>query len=224
MRERRWVNPYIERLPALQSLITGNPDGPLADQEIAHIRSLCAAVPLVFVELGSGSGGHLIGQAQRHPDALWIGVELRFKRLVRTAEKAIERGLTNVHVVRTDGLCLDTVLLSDSIDALYVNFPDPWDKRRWKKHRLLSTESLTRIFPLLRSGAEVRFKTDHQGYFEDVLAAVSEHEGFVLTAVSRDLHRSHLVQENVVTEFEQLFLHQGLPIYYLSARRHSGHS
>jgi tRNA (guanine-N7-)-methyltransferase len=219
MRERRWVNPYIERLPALQALIIGNPDGPLSEPEIERVRSLCAVAAAVSVELGSGSGGHLIGQAQRHSGVLWLGVELRFKRLVRTAEKAIEQGLTNVQVVRTDGLALDTVLEPQSINALYVNFPDPWDKRRWKKHRLLSAEALTRLYPLLRSGAEIHFKTDHQGYFEDVLAALSEHGGLTLTAISRDLHRSELVQDNVVTEFEQLFLQQGLPIYYVSACR-----
>ncbi len=217
--DRRWVNPYVHKLGKVSSSVVGSDRPALSEDEVSRLRERLATASRAYVELGSGSGIHLIEQANRHRDALWVGFELRFKRVVRTAEKALERGIENLLVVRTDALTIQEILPPQSLDGVFVNFPDPWDKRRWKKHRLLGEESIKHVHALLKPGGKLSFKTDHRGYFEDVLSSIHSGGLFDLDTVSLDLHRSELVSDNVVTEFEQLFVNQGLPIFCLKASR-----
>ena len=92
-------------------------------------------------------------------------------------------------------------------------------KKRWRKHRVLSDESLVRLHGLLRKGGKISFKTDHREYFEEVVSAAHASGLFSVEHLSLDLHASDLVSSNVVTEFELLFLSQKLPIHLLQLRK-----
>ncbi len=167
-----------------------------------HLRARCAR--------------HL-ALAERHPASECVGVELRYKRAVRTIEKAQSRGLTNVSVIHVDARRIEQLFDSASITGLFVNFPDPWAKKHQRKHRLLAPWLLDTAARLLVSGGELAAKTDHAEQFDTFLALLEKDDRFRLQWVTRDLHRSEHAHENIQTEFETLFRHQGLPVYGLRA-------
>ncbi|MFN8389487.1 MAG: tRNA (guanosine(46)-N7)-methyltransferase TrmB [Bdellovibrionota bacterium] len=167
-----------------------------------------------IVELGSGSGNHLIGLAARHPHASCFGFEIRYKRSVRTIQKADRAGRANVFVFRADANSLVDHFAPSSIAAVYVNFPDPWERKRERKHRLLGDRLLGMVYQSLVPSGFLAVKTDHREYFETFLTCVGEDPRFQVVAQSRDLHRSELMSDNIETEFEALFRSQGLPVHY----------
>jgi tRNA (guanine-N7-)-methyltransferase len=217
--ERRWVNPYIGRLDTVREQLIGSETLELSSDERDQLTRTCSSWTSTFLELGSGSGAHLLEQAERHGDALWVGVELRFKRLVRTVEKAQKKGIQNLVVVRADGMCISELFGGESLDGVFINFPDPWDKRRWRKHRMLGEELLSQLATLLKEGGILSFKTDHRDYFDEVLSAIQRTGRFSIDITSLDLHQSPFAKDNIMSEFEQLFAAKGLPIFHLRASR-----
>ena len=180
-----------------------------------------ARAPQLIVELGSGSGRHLIDLAVRNPDACCVGIELRYKRAVRTIEKAEHQGVDRVFVLRTDGKQLSTLFPKRSIDTLHVNFPDPWEKRKRWKHRLLSTWLLEASRELLKPDGVLSVKTDHLDYFLAFRADVDAAPWMEVVFETRDLHRDVPMEGVVLTEFESLFRSQGLPICHAKLKLRS---
>ncbi len=173
----------------------------------------------LVVELGSGSGQHLISLGARYPNSCIVGFELRYKRAVRTIEKSIKCGVENVFVARASALNLSKLVPAGTVSQLYVNFPDPWsDKRRWKKHRLLNDETLSMIATCLAPDGIFRYKTDHRDSFDDVVQRLKAHQDYTIYGITLDLHHSPFLQDNLLTEFEEMFRAQGLPIYFVEAR------
>ena len=181
-------------------------------EDKAKLRELCQDKELC-VEIGSGSGAHLLGLATRYPDKLCIGFEILYKRAYRTIEKAIQHGLDNIIVLRTEGQLIEELFETGQIEQLYILFPDPWAKIRWQKNRILSPGTLDAASRLLGSNGKFIVKTDHQEYFDWFLSHVSNQTFFEINKMSRDLHKSEFIEENIETEFEGLFLSQNLPIY-----------
>ena len=216
-------NPYRSRVREFPGrLFTFEDDA--ADR--AALAALVERSPELIVELGSGSGRHLIDLAVRHPEANCVGIELRYKRAVRTIEKAERQGVDRVYVLRTDGKQLVGLFPSSSIDTLHVNFPDPWEKRKRWKHRLLSTWLLEAARELLKPEGTLSVKTDHLDYFLAFRADVDAAPWMEVAFESRDLHRDVLhngdgATGTVLTEFESLFCSQGLPIYHAKLRLRS---
>jgi tRNA (guanine-N7-)-methyltransferase len=176
----------------------------------------------VVVELGSGSGEHLIAQALRAPDTLHIGFELRFKRVFRTAEKSEEALADNMIVLQGDATVLPQMFKPGSLAGIYVNFPDPWAKPRQRKHRLLNTNFLDTILTHLTPGGFFSFKTDHREYFLSTVELLRTKENCVTSFYSEDLAAditSEYSKNNIPTEFERMFRSQGLPIHQVVVHR-----
>ena len=213
-----WKNPYIDKTsehegvlyPFLKSI-------EFSENEQISFSKTIQNTKKIYLEFGSGSGGHLIDLAQANPDTLCIGFEIRYKRIVRTAEKAKEKGIKNIMLLRARAEHFPKYFQERKIDNVYVNFPDPWSKKKWKKHRLLSDEFLQSISKSLVNSGAFLYKTDHREYFEATLKLLQQASYFDLTAHSFDLYNSEYLSGNIKTEFEKLFLSKEQPIHYLRA-------
>lgn len=172
----------------------------------------------VFVEIGSGSGSHLNELAKQNPDAAAFGFEIRFKRSVRTIEKAKKEEINNSYILRTNGEYIDQIFPPTSVDTIYINFPDPWAKKRQKKNRILQPKFYEKIRPILKANGALSFKTDHEEYFQSILAQLKDCPFFDVIEETSDLYASKYLENNIATEFESLFLSQSLPIHYLKAK------
>ncbi len=180
--------------------------------------SVPASSGRVHLEIGCGSGRYLIEWAQENPKDSFIGLELRYKRLVLAAKKIEQQTISNIILMREHGEFIDEYLPHNSLDCMHINFPDPWSKKAHRKHRILSAEFLSRILPLFRSKGELRFKTDHLEYFETVTDIIQNFETYKIVEFSKNLHQSGYNAKNILTEFEMLFKSKGNPpIGYLKA-------
>lgn len=209
------MNLYRARIATYPDRIFLGTGGEDEQQRFERIR---AGYSRCYVELGSGSGGHAIALAERDPQLAMVGFELRFKRAVRTIEKAEQRGLNNVFVFRTRGEGIQRYFLPQTIDGLYVNFPDPWEKKHQRKHRILSPWLLDAAAELLAKDGFLSVKTDHEEYFDSFTLHLAADSRFQVCQSSRNAHAEAATIHSPCTEFESMFIAQGLPIYYVQAR------
>ena len=173
----------------------------------------------LHIEIGCGSSRYMIKWALENSQDFFIGLELRYKRLVLAAKKIQKQNIQNILLLRERGEFLDEYLTHKCIGCLHINFPDPWSKKAKRKHRILSSEFLTKMNPYFCSGGEFRFKTDHLEYFKTVTETLEQLEFYEIDQHTEDLHQSYYDKENILTEFELLFKSKGNPpIGYLRAR------
>ena len=213
-----WENQYIQLVTTKPDVIIPEHDRELPVQSRAKIDGVKGNYQGIFVEIGSGSGMHLLRLAEQNPTVLCIGREIRFKRAFKTGEKAERRGLGNVLVIRTDARHLKELFGESEVAAFFVNYPDPWDKRRWKKNRILNDEMLQTMHHLLKPSGFLRYKTDHREYFESTLKLVQS-PAWALTKQSFDLLNSEWAEQNITTEFECLFKSQKKSLHLLEAQK-----
>jgi tRNA (guanine-N7-)-methyltransferase len=118
----------------------------------------------VVLEIGFGGGEHLAAEAAAHPAAGFIGCEPFVNGMAKLLGLAAQRGLSNIRVWDDDATALLAALPAASLDLVYLLYPDPWPKRRQRKRRFVSAESLGMIVRALKPGGEFRFATDIDGY------------------------------------------------------------
>lgn len=170
----------------------------------------------LHVEVGTGKGQFIINMAKKYPEQNFIGIELQSDVLVMALEQALETELTNLCFINGNGQEIAEYFEQGEVDQLYLNFSDPWPKRRHAKRRLTNERFLSEYEKILAKDGYLQFKTDNRGLFEYSLASLSQY-GMVLEEVSLDLHESELAEDNVTTEYEDKFSAKGQPIYYLLA-------
>lgn len=168
----------------------------------------------LHVEIGMGKGQFIYELASRYPNCQFIGIERYDSVIVRALEKSIEAPLENLLLVRADADYLSELFSENSIDRLYLNFSDPWPKNRHEKRRLTHHRYLKEYERLLKSKAEIHFKTDNVDLFEYSLESVTSYP-MNIQFVTRDLHSEEVF--NVMTEFEAKFKKLNKKIHKLVA-------
>ena len=169
----------------------------------------------LHLEIGCGKGKFINTLAALHPDISFIAVEQSPNVIVSAMEQTLSAGLTNLRYFMGNAEYLRSVLKPDSVQRIYLNFSCPYPKARYTKHRLTSERFLAIYKELLINGGEILQKTDNGEFFDYSLETL-KNAGFELRCVTRDLHNSGITG-NIITEYEQRFLSQGLPINYLEA-------
>src|SRR5712664_3213388 len=122
------------------------------------------------VELGSGDGSFLVAYAGQHPEHNFIGVERLLGRMRKLDRKARRAGLHNLRGVRIESsYFLEYLLPPRAATALHIYFPDPWPKRKHRRHRLVNERFPTLAQQALVPGGMVYLRTDDQNYFEQMM-------------------------------------------------------
>jgi tRNA (guanine-N7-)-methyltransferase len=129
-------------------------------------------VEALWLEIGFGGGEHLAEQARAHPGIGFIGCEPFVNGMAKLLAIVQRDRLDNVRVWDRDATELLPRLPPGSLDRAYVLYPDPWPKRRQRKRRLISDETLALLARALRPGGEFRFATDIDDYAGWALARV----------------------------------------------------
>ncbi|MBC6296004.1 tRNA (guanosine(46)-N7)-methyltransferase TrmB [Listeria sp. FSL L7-1517] len=170
----------------------------------------------IHIEIGSGKGQFISGMAKANPAINYIGIEMIESVLVSALDKAIEADVPNLRLVARDAKLLEECFEKGEIAQIYLNFSDPWPKKRHTKRRLTNPTFLAIYERLLPKAGEIHFKTDNRSLFEYSLVAFSAYN-MLLTFVSLDLHNSDY-EGNIKTEYEEKFSAKGFPIYRLEAK------
>ncbi|MGN8832543.1 tRNA (guanosine(46)-N7)-methyltransferase TrmB [Selenomonas montiformis] len=157
----------------------------------------------LHVELGTGKGDFISELAQRHPEINFIGIEAQQDVLYAAAQKVAARELQNVRLLVFDIHHIETIFAPEEVDRFYINFCDPWPKKRHAKRRLTHTGFLEKYRVLLKKPGELHFKTDNRPLFDFSLEQFRE-AGLTVQDVSFDLHAENR-PENIMTEYERKF-------------------
>ncbi len=169
----------------------------------------------IYIEIGMGKGDFIIGNALNNPNINYIGIEKYDSVMARAIEK-IKDDIPNLRLVRMDAKDIENVFYKE-VDRVYLNFSDPWPKKRHAERRLTSNTFLKKYDSIFRNNMEIQMKTDNISLFEFSLVSLSNY-GYILTEVSLDLH-SLQKEDNVMTEYERKFSSVGVRINYLAATK-----
>lgn len=170
----------------------------------------------LHLELGCGKGGFTCATAQALPDTLLAAVEKVPDAMVVAMERAVEAGLTNVRFLDLDAVRLPELFAPGEVERIYINFCDPWPKKKQHKRRLTAPDFLKLYDAVLAPEGEIWFKTDNLPLF-DWSVETMEANHWQLSQVTRDLHENGPV--GIMTDYERKFYGEGKPICRLVARR-----
>lgn len=167
----------------------------------------------ICLEIGMGKGDFIIGMAKAYPNVNFIGVERYESVLVRAIQKLEHEELPNLKLMCIDASIIN-LIFNHEISTLFLNFSDPWPKKRHERRRLTSQPFLNRYDDIFVSNPHIIQKTDNIGLFGYSLSSLSKH-GYTLESVSLDLANEEIF--NVETEYEKKFKSKGVKINYLDA-------
>jgi tRNA (guanine-N7-)-methyltransferase len=173
--------------------------------------------PLVF-EIGCGIGDFVAVMAARHPDWNFIALDFYNKGCLKSCRRVERLGLTNVRVVRDEARnFIRRCLQHASLQAVFINCPDPWPKRYQRKRRLVNQEFITLLQPYLAPGGIFTFSTDFDDYGTDVAYLMSRQERFA-NLLAPDLWR-HELDGYPRTKYMLKFMAEGKQIFFVQYRR-----
>ena len=177
----------------------------------------------IHVELGMGKGKFISEMSVRHPEINFIGIDMFDELIRRAAVKAraawAPQGVEhppNLKLVRANIEYLETFFAPGEVERIYLNFSDPWPKKRHAKRRLTHPRFLKKYIGILNENGEIHFKTDSRQLFEFSLNSFCDMQ-IQLRNISLDLHKDGVREDLVMTEYETKFAGQGMPIYRLEA-------
>lgn len=159
----------------------------------------------VHLEYCSGNGEWIINRARENPDKNWVAVEIWFERVRKIYSKTINYGIENLMIISGEGLTFSRQYLREGcLNGVYVNFPDPWPKKRHAKHRIIQSPFVDELRRTLVPGGTVTLVTDDITYKEQMECEMEK------------WHKVPPQQENYGSSFfERLWLSRGLEIHHL---------
>lgn len=173
------------------------------------------------IELGCGKGQFIANLAFQNPNINFIGVDL-IDTMLGLAKRNVEevykdKEIDNVILTRCNiEQILDMMDKEDTVDKIYINFCNPWPRGKHHKKRLTHLKQLELYKTFLKENGEIHFKTDDNNLFVDSLHYFEE-VGFETIWKTYDLHSENL-DNNIITEHEEMFSKQGIKIKALIAK------
>lgn len=219
--EQAWLDAAVR--PSTQRVI------PITSQRFIPVDRLNAVIdwagefgrqaPLAL-EIGCGTGHFVLQRALQQPATNFLAIDIYNKGCLKTCRKLDDAALPNVRVLRVEAreLLLNHVP-ADSLQAVYINCPDPWPKKRHRDRRLINREFLEVALRRLTSGGDFFFSSDQRDYAEQVselLAGIPAFENRLAAPWAEQL------PDYPLSKYMRRFLDQGLPVHFLHHRRNPG--
>ena len=171
----------------------------------------------ICLEIGTGKCSFIYEMARQNPDVNYIGIE-RIDTVLALGIKELNNKpfLSNLLLINYDALKIEDIF-DKEIDTLYLNFSDPWPKKRHEKRRLTNFRFLKKYDIMFLSDKKIIMKTDNRELFEYSVVSLSNY-GYKINDLSLDLH-SKEDYNNIMTEYEDKFSRKGCKIYMLNASK-----
>ena len=160
----------------------------------------------IAVEIGFGSGRHLLHQAQNNPDMLFIGIEIHIPSIEQALKQIKLQNITNVLILNYDARLFMEFLASNSVSKIYVHFPVPWDKKPHR--RVYSTEFVQESLRVLNTKGSLELRSDSENYFQYCLSLLT---GLMQGHIEIDINKNPAI----TSKYEDRWLRQEKKIYDL---------
>lgn len=176
----------------------------------------------IYLELGCGKGQFIADMGSTHPGINFLGIDLTTAVLASASRKIRAAYGTdsapNLKITAYDiGRLPEIMDERDMVDRIYINFCNPWTKKKkQKKRRLTHPRQLALYKGILSHGGEIHFKTDDDMLFDESVQYFSDDDDFEIKFITRDLH-SEAGIESPMTEHEKMFTELGIKTKYMTA-------
>ena len=166
----------------------------------------------IYIEIGMGKGKFIIENAKKYPNINFIGIE-KFDSILALALKKIDVDLSNLYMIRLDANNILDVF-DKEITRIYLNFSDPWPKKRHEKRRLTSPLFLEKYDLVFKNNNHIEMKTDNKDLFSYSIKSLNNY-GYYIEDITFDLKSD----DNIMTEYEEKFTKLNNPIYKIEVSK-----
>ena len=172
----------------------------------------------VTLELGCGKAEYTIGLALMYPQRNFIGMDVKGARFWKGARYAQDHQMQNVAFIRSR---IDQInhffCTEDTINEIWITFPEPQPRESKEKKRLTSPEFLHRYRQFAMPNTTIHLKTDSISLYNYTLEVIKDHHLYIITASQNiDLDFPHHPELSIQTFYESIWRKQGKPIHYIS--------
>lgn len=171
----------------------------------------------IYLEIGSGKGDFILKIAKKYPEIVFLGVEKNITCAGITCKKLFENEIKNAFIISEDIEKVFSLLADSEIKGIFLNFSDPWPKKRHEKRRLTSKRFLDQYHHLLKSEGNLFLKTDNKDFFNYSLKMFNLTKGW--NVVSFDDNYDGKKDFDAESEYEFSFRNLGQNIYRLVAKK-----
>lgn len=158
----------------------------------------------IFVEIGFGSGRHLLYQAKENPEALIIGIEVYKPACLQVENLAGINGLKNIVLLNLDARLVMSLLKSNSIDRLFLHFPVPWGKS--KMRRVVSPQFALECQRTLKDGGTFELRSDDRDYADFTIGCFMD-----LKNANMQIFKNRFLE--ISSKYEDRWIRQNKDIY-----------
>lgn len=151
---------------------------PAPDDSVDPAKLFASDMQEIWLEIGFGSGEHLVRQAIENPSIGFIGCEPFINGVARLLADIEKHDIKNIRIFRDDARILLRAMRDQSIGRTFILFPDPWPKKRHHKRRIIGPSTIPFLTRLMPAGAELRIATDDPSYKEWILRHLLACDGF----------------------------------------------
>lgn len=169
-----------------------------------------------YLEIGSGKGKFLIDISNKFSNKQFIGLERNVTCAGITAKKLVESELSNAKLIFDDAERLLLSINNNSLSGIFLNFSDPWPKKRHARRRLTSPHYLKEYLRILKPGCYVYIKTDNDSLYEYSLESIVD-SGFELVSNMEDYKQDE--EFDTPTEYELSFIEKGFKIHRIVLKK-----
>lgn len=194
-----WAEPYLKEHPEVQ----------IAKEDYHNLNN-------IDLEIGAGKGAFLIKKAIKNPTFSFVGIEKNVSCSGFIAKKLVEQDIQNGKLIFDDAFNVVLALKDKSINNIFLNFSDPWPKKRHNKRRLTTERFLKEYFRILKDDGLIIQKTDNEDLF-NYSKELFVNNSFELIYTTNDY--LEVDPDDETTEYEDNFRKMGKPIYRLKARK-----
>ncbi len=201
-RHKKWAAPFLEE------------HGEFALNEINPSDPFFLSAPLCL-EIGAGKGDFVISMASRFPGA-YLALEREISVLGTAGKKLLQSGLSNVRLLGADFDDAYEQLKSLRFDVIYLNFSDPWPKKKHWKRRLTTKQRLLNMASILKEDGRLIVKTDNDSLYEFTLEQLGLASLKILESTDDYAFDE---SKDAMSEYERNFRSQGVKIHRIVASK-----
>ena len=192
---KAWAEPYLNE----------HLEYSLTDEELSKLDNF-------QLEIGSGKGEFLVRMSNKFPSEQFLGIEKNVTCAGISVKKLVENEVQNVKFLHRDAQEVVKLLKDKSVNNIFLNFSDPWPKKRHYKRRLTSVNFLNEYRRILKDDGKIIFKTDNTDLFDYSIEMFKENN---FNIVKIDNNYDGLDEFDAQTEYEEFFRNENTPIHRL---------